>query len=145
MPWWAWIVVGAILLGSELAFIDAQFFLVFFGTAALLVGLLGLGGVVMPDWLQWLVFAVLSIASMVLFRKQLYDMLRKHSEHMDTGPAGEHVRVPVDLEPGASCRLEYRGTTWTAQNTSEHAIDANAQARIVNVDGLTLLIRPIKH
>ena len=31
MPWWAWIVVGAFLLASELALIDAQFYLVFFG------------------------------------------------------------------------------------------------------------------
>ena len=26
MAWWAWIVVGVMLLGSELAFIDAQFY-----------------------------------------------------------------------------------------------------------------------
>jgi len=29
MEWWAWIAVGAILLVSELAFVDAQFYLVF--------------------------------------------------------------------------------------------------------------------
>ena len=145
MPWWAWIVVGAFLLGSELAFIDAQFYLVFCGTAALLVGLVGLGGIAMPDWLQWIVFAILSVASLVLFRKRIYDTLRKQTAHMDTGIMGEHVVVPIELAPGASCRVEYRGSTWTAQNTGEHAIAADAQARIVNVDGLTLQIRPIKH
>ena len=144
MPWWAWIVVGAFLLGSELSFIDAQFYLVFVGTAALLVGLLGLGGVWMPDWLQWLSFAILSIASMVLFRRQLYDLTRRHNEHVDIGPAGEHVVVPTELEPGASCRVEFRGSTWTAQNTGDRPITANAQARIVNVDGLTLQVRPLK-
>jgi membrane protein implicated in regulation of membrane protease activity len=44
MQWWAWIAVGAILLGSELGFVDAQFYLVFVGAAALLVGVLDLGG-----------------------------------------------------------------------------------------------------
>jgi len=35
MHWWAWIAVGAILLGSELAFIDAQFYMVFVGARGL--------------------------------------------------------------------------------------------------------------
>ena len=145
MPWWAWMVIGAILLGSELAFIDAQFYLVFCGTAALVVGMLGLAGLVMPDWLQWLLFAALSIASLVFFRRQVYGLLRKHHEHMATGPAGEVVTVPIELQPGASCRVEYRGSTWTAQNDSDQTLPPDSQARIVNVDGLTLLIRSIKH
>ena len=44
MHWWAWIAVGAVLLGSELAFIDAQFYLVFVGASALVVGFLELIG-----------------------------------------------------------------------------------------------------
>ncbi len=142
MPWWAWIVVGAILLGSELAFIEAQFYLVFFGAAALVVGMIGLGGVALPEWSQWLIFALLSIASMVFFRRKLYDMLRKHTDPMHSGPAGEEVTVTIDLAPGASCRVDYRGSTWTAQNNSEHTISADSRARIVRVDGLTLQIRP---
>ena len=145
MPWWAWIVVGAILLGSELAFIDAQFYLVFFGVAALIVGALGLSGIVIPEWSQWLVFAVLSIASLVFFRRKMYDLLRSHTETMHSGPQGETVSVPSELAPGASCRLEYRGSTWTAKNVGTHAIDTEAHARIVSVDGLTLHIRSAKH
>ena len=44
MHWWVWIVIGAILLGSELAFVEAQFYLVFLGAAALVVGLLDFAG-----------------------------------------------------------------------------------------------------
>jgi len=32
MPWWGWIIFGALLLGSELMFIDAAFYLVFIST-----------------------------------------------------------------------------------------------------------------
>jgi inner membrane protein len=145
MPWWAWIVIGAILLGSELAFIDAQFYLVFFGVAAFIVGALGLSGIVIPEWSQWLVFALLSVASLVFFRRKMYDMLRSHTETMHSGPQGENVNVPLELAVGASCRLEYRGSTWTAKNVGTHAIDTDAPARIVSVDGLTLHIRSIKH
>jgi membrane protein implicated in regulation of membrane protease activity len=145
MAWWAWMVVGAILLGSELAFIDAQFYLVFFGVAALLVGSLGLGGIGIPEWSQWLVFALLSIGSLVFFRRKMYDLLRSNTATMQSGPTGEMVVVPSELPSGASCRLEYRGSTWTAKNIGAHAIDAEAHARIVSVDGLTLEIRSTKH
>ena len=33
MPWWGWIVVGAVLLGAELLLIDAEFYFVFLGVA----------------------------------------------------------------------------------------------------------------
>ena len=39
MTWWGWIIAGAILLGAELTFVNAQFYLVFIGSAAILVGL----------------------------------------------------------------------------------------------------------
>lgn len=144
MPWWVWVVVGAILLGAELTLVDAQFYLVFVGTAAILVGMIGLGGIDLPDWLQWAIFAALSIASMVLFRRQLYDILRSDNTQIQSGPAGEEVTVPIDLAAGASCRLEYRGSTWTAQNHSDALIAAGSPARIVRVDGLTLQIQARK-
>jgi membrane protein implicated in regulation of membrane protease activity len=40
MSWWGWVIGGAVLLGAELAFVDAQFYLVFVGSAALVVGLI---------------------------------------------------------------------------------------------------------
>ena len=51
MQWWAWIAVGAILLGSELAFVDAQFYLVIVGGSALVVGMLGAVGLSLAVWL----------------------------------------------------------------------------------------------
>jgi membrane protein implicated in regulation of membrane protease activity len=141
MPWWVWTVVGTILLGAELTFVDAQFYLVFIGTAALLVGMVGLGGIDLPEWLQWLAFAGLSLASMLLFRRRLYDVLRTHTKNVQSGPAGEEVVVPIDLGSRESCRLEHRGSTWTAQNVGDQTLAAGTRARIVRVDGLTLQIQ----
>ena len=50
MPWWGWMIVGAILLGAELMVIDAQFYLVFLGLAAMAVGLADLTGVGGPQF-----------------------------------------------------------------------------------------------
>jgi membrane protein implicated in regulation of membrane protease activity len=143
MPWWAWFVIGAFLLGAELLLIDAQFYLVFIGAAALLVGALGLGGIVLPEWLQWLVFAGSAIASMLLFRKKLYELLRRAPGILASADSGEQVWVPVDLAPGDSCRVEYRGSTWTARNTGDRPIGADTPAKIVEVEGLTLQIQAV--
>ena len=39
MTWWGWMVLGAVLFGAELFAVDAQFFLVFLGLSAAIVGL----------------------------------------------------------------------------------------------------------
>ena len=42
MTWWAWMILGAVLFGAELFAIDAQFYLVFLGVSAAIVGLVAL-------------------------------------------------------------------------------------------------------
>ena len=64
MTWWSWMVLGAILLGAELFAIDAQFYLVFLGVSAALVGLAALLGIEMAEWVQWTTFAVSSMQPM---------------------------------------------------------------------------------
>ena len=140
MLWWAWIAVGAILLGSELAFIDAQFYLVFVGASALVVGFVQAAGAAFAPWLQWLLFAALAVFSMITFRRRIYDRMRRGLPAMKSGPAGEIVTLPAALSPGESCRLEYRGSSWTATNGGPSPIAAGAKARIQRVDGLTLVL-----
>ena len=140
MQWWAWIAVGAILLGSELAFVDAQFYLVFVGTSAFIVGMLQLTGLGMPEWLQWLVFAALAATSVFTFRRRIYERMRRKLPAMKGGPAGEIITLPTELSPGETCRLEYRGGSWSAVNGGKAAIPAGAKARIDRVDGLTLVV-----
>jgi membrane protein implicated in regulation of membrane protease activity len=140
MQWWAWVAVGAILLGSELAFVDAQFYLVFVGAAALVVGFSQLAGAGAPVWLQWLIFATLASTSMLAFRGRIYERMRRGLPQMRSGPVGESVVMPVTLAPGAGCRLEFRGSSWGAVNGGHEAIAAGAKARIQRVDGLTLVV-----
>ncbi len=140
MQWWAWLAVGAILLGSELTFVDAQFYLVFIGGSAFVVGMLQLAGAGLADWLQWLVFALLAAVSLFAFRRRIYDLLRRKLPPLKGGPAGEVISLPADLPPGQTCRLEYRGSSWTATNGGNTVIAAGARARIDRVDGLTLVV-----
>jgi membrane protein implicated in regulation of membrane protease activity len=140
MEWWAWIAVGAILLVSEMAFVDAQFYLVFVGASALVVGFLDLSGLLPAVWMQWLSFAVLAVFSMVVFRRRIYDRMRRKLPPMKQGPAGESVVLPAALQPGETCRLEYCGSSWNALNGGESLIAAGQRARIDRVNGLTLVV-----
>jgi membrane protein implicated in regulation of membrane protease activity len=140
MEWWAWIAVGAILLVSEMAFVDAQFYLVFVGASALVVGFLDLAGWLPAVWMQWLLFAVLAVFSMVAFRQRIYDRMRRKLPAMKQGPAGESVVLPAALQPGETCRLEYCGSSWNALNGGKSLIAAGQRARIDRVNGLTLVV-----
>ena len=140
MTWWSWMILGAVLLGAELFAIDAQFFLVFLGISAALVGFLGLFGLVMPEWAQWMTFAALSLISFFTFRKSLYEKIRGGAIGFRETLAGNSVKVQTDLEPGAETRLDYRGTKWTARNVGTASIAAGSRATVVEVDGLTLRI-----
>jgi len=141
MQWWAWIAVGAILLGSELAFVDAQFYLVFVGASAFVVGVLDLAAFGLAEWLQWLIFALLAATSVFTFRRRIYERMRRGLPAMKGGPAGEMVTLPAALSAGETTRIEYRGGSWSVINGGKTAIAAGAQARIERVDGLTLVVR----
>ena len=139
MPWWAWLVFGIGLLGVEMFVIDAQFYLVFIGLSAAVVGLLGLAGIQLPEWAQWLIFSGLAIVAMLAFRRRLYELVRGRSGQVEERlTVGDRVVIISRLEPGQSERVEYRGTTWTARNTGSIAIEAGREAIIAHVDGLTL-------
>ncbi len=140
MPWWGWIIVGALLLGSELMVVDAAFYLVFIGVAAIITGLVLLGGAELALWMQWLLFAGLSIIAMVLFRGRLYQMLRGGATDYKSGPAGESLQLAETLEPGDSCRMNYRGTTWTVLNEGSTTIEKGDRVKIKRVDGLKLIV-----
>ena len=140
MTWWGWMILGAVILGAELFAIDAQFYLVFLGVSAALVGLAGMVGIAMPEWAQWTAFATLSLISFFTFRKSLYQKIRGGAVGFRAGLSGDTVDVDVELAPGDEARIEHRGSKWTARNTGSDTIAAGARAKVVKVDGLTLYV-----
>jgi hypothetical protein len=140
MPWWGWMGIGMLLLAAELFIIEADFYLVFLGVAAALTGLLGLAVPGMPPWLQWLAFAVLSLVLMVLFRKRVYRLLRREVADLPNDMLREQVALPAGLPVDGSCRVELRGSTWTARNVGAAPIAPGGKARVVAVEGITLKV-----
>jgi hypothetical protein len=138
MIWWGWMVIGVLLLGAELFIIQADFFLVFMGSAAILTGLLAFAAPTLPEWGQWLAFAALALVSMVFFRKRVYRMLRRDVPDLPNDMLREELQLPVGLPVDSSCRVELRGSTWTARNVGPVPIPPGVKVRVVGVDGITL-------
>ena len=142
MAWWGWMILGLFLLGSELLVVDVAFYLVFIGFAAIIVGIVGLLGVGLEPTMQWLLFSVLAIISMVMFRRRLYDKLRGSTPDYGDGLAGQRIIIDTRLEPGKSCRQNFRGTDWTIVNRGAVTIEPHSEVVIDRTEGLTIVITP---
>ena len=139
MPSWGWLVLGAIILISELI-VSTDFYLIFFSAAAVIVGLLGLSGVSIPVSAQWLLFASLSIGTLVLFRTRLRGKIKTREHDVDK-LEGEIAVATEPIAAGATGQAELRGSTWSARNTGEMNIHVGDRCRVERVDGLVLSIR----
>ena len=141
MTWWGWIIGGAILLGAELFFVNAQFYLVFVGSAAIITGLLT-AALAIPEWMQWAIFAVLAALCMVLFRSRVYRRFHRERDAAALGPVGKLITLRTALAAGDTCQLEYGGSYWTVFNDSDRGLVPGSRARIVRIQDLTLHVRP---
>jgi membrane protein implicated in regulation of membrane protease activity len=142
MSWWEWVIGGTLLLAAELTVVNAQFYLVFAGGAAVVTGLIVWLMPRLPDWSHWALFALIALLSLLAFRGRTYAYFQGHAPKVSTGPAGGVLTLPSALSPGASCRAEHQGSFWTVRNDTEAPLPAGARVRIAAVQGLTLLVRP---
>lgn len=141
MTWWLWVALGLVLGAIELA-TPGGFFILFFGVAAVVVGLVQLVGLDLPAWAQWLAFPVLSIVALRLFRRPLLARLQPAVADAVDSMVSE-VALPVTaIESGQHGRAELRGTTWSVRNVGDMAVSAGQRCRVVAVNNLQLDIRP---
>lgn len=140
MEWWHWIVLGSILFAAEIFAIEAQFYLVFAGLSAVLVGLLGLTPVDLPSWGQWAVFGLLSLVSMFSLRKTLHEKIHGNTPGYRVGLAGETLTIETPIDAGKSGRVSFRGTDWTVVNEGITSINSGERVQIERSEGLTLYV-----
>jgi membrane protein implicated in regulation of membrane protease activity len=141
MAWWIWVLGGLILLVLEVA-TPGGFFAVFFGAGAILVGVLKALGWDGPAWAEWLVFTILSLVALGLFRKPLMRRFnlsggKKTVDRME----GERALVTEEVAPGGVGKAEMRGTSWTARTAGESVLAKGQRCRVERVEGLTLWLR----
>jgi membrane protein implicated in regulation of membrane protease activity len=140
--WWHWLVLGLLLVLAELA-TAGGFYVIFFGVAALLVGVLAGFGLAGPLWAQLMLFSVTAVASLVVFRSRLLQWVQHDPQRPEIDTLVGEVGVASDeLAPGTVGKVEVRGTAWTARNTTSAPVNRGTRIRVVRVDGLTLDVEP---
>ncbi len=141
MAWWIWVLGGLVLLLAEVV-TPGGFFVIFFGAGAILVGALKGLGWSGPAWAEWLVFTVLSVASLALFREPL---MRRFNMKGDGKPvdqlAGERALVTEDVAPGGVGKAEMRGASWTARTSGTVALARGQRCLVERVEGLTIWLK----
>jgi inner membrane protein len=141
MLWWIWILLGFLLLLVELL-TPGGLYLLFFGVAAIVVGMLAGLTLAGPQWMQWLLFSCLSIVTLSLFRRPLLKRLRPATMGSEVDSlVGETAVVLEEMAAGAIGKVELRGSAWSAQNVSEFPMASGQRCKVERVDGLMLLVR----
>jgi inner membrane protein len=140
--WWHWFVFGLFLVLIELA-AAGGFYVIFFGCAAILVGLLASVGAAGSIGVQILLFSVLSVVSLVLFRSRLVRRFQGDPQAPAVDQLVGEIGVALeDLVPGAVGKVELRGTNWSARPSSGSTVVRGTRCRVTSVDGLTLSVEP---
>ena len=141
MEWWLWILLGVALLIVEVT-VDAAFYLLFIGLAAMLVGLAVLLGVAGPPLAEWLIFAGASLALLYLVRGRLRALfLKRQGGEVELVVGGRAVAV-TDMAPGAQGKATLRGAEWKARNLGPGRISAGESVRVAEVEQLVLGLKP---
>ena len=140
IEWWHWLALGLILVALELA-AAGGFYIIFFGVAAIAISVLDLLGLAGPVWVQLLLFSVLSVGSLMLFRNPFMRWMK-----LDAAPAdvdslvGETGVTKDEIPPGEIGRVELRGTSWSARNRGNETLTTGRRCVVVAVDRLMLVI-----
>jgi membrane protein implicated in regulation of membrane protease activity len=141
MEWWHWLVLGLILVALEMA-AAGGFYVIFFGIAALAIGGLHMLNAAGPVWFQFLLFSVLSVASLMLFRRPLLRMLQPEGAAEVDTLVGETAIPLGDIAPGAVGQAELRGSTWSARNLAAATVVRGQRCRVVRVEHLMIYLEP---
>lgn len=140
MIWWYWIFLGLALAGAEIVS-PGGFYLLFFGIAAVIVGALVGMEVVQADWLQWLLFSMLAVLSLLVLRSPLIRLTQGQPPQVMDSMVGESAILLEELQPGHTGKAELRGSTWSARNVGAVPLLSGQRVTVMKVDGLMLLVK----
>ena len=140
VEFWHWWVLGAVLMAIEV-FAPTTLFL-WTGISAGAVGVVLLVAGEMAWELQWLLFAVLSVLSVIAWRRYARlrptpsedPLLNRRAEQC----VGRLVTLEAPIVDGRG-KVDLEGATWTVQGED---LEAGVRVKVVGVDGLILKVEP---
>lgn len=136
-----WFLLGLVLFLLELA--TPGFFIFFFGLGAWVTALVCL--TLSPGTnLQILIFAAVSVLSLLGLRKAIQKKFfytrGTQSEDVEDEFTGKEAIAKTDFGGDKHGKVEFKGTTWTAESESE--IRKGQRVIITGKDSFKLLVQP---
>lgn len=138
-----WFIIGLVLFLLELVL--PGFVIFFFGVGAWITALLCL--IADPGInLQVVVFAVTSVLSLLALRKMIQKRFfyskEELSKEVEDEFSGKEAIALTDFEPGKTGKVEFKGTTWKAESSSE--IHEGERVIIKEKENFKLIVKPKK-
>lgn len=141
MEWWVWLLLGLFLVLLELL-TPGGFYILFFGIGAIVIGVLGSLNLAGPLWFQWLLFSVISVVALLLFRRPLLNLVQPVNRAQEVDSLiGETALALDDIQVGATGKAEMRGTSWSARNVGANMLTRGQRCKVERVEGLMLCVR----
>jgi membrane protein implicated in regulation of membrane protease activity len=140
MEWWVWILVGLLLLAGEIV-TPGGFYVLFFGVGALIVGALAGLNAAGPAWLQVVLFSVLSLVTLLLFREKLLKLTQSETRQNIDSLIGETAIASEDIPINSIGKAELRGTSWNARNIGDKSLSRGERCKVERLEGLTIFVR----
>lgn len=140
LEWWSWILLGLLLLLGEIV-TPGGFYIFFFGVGAVIVGVLSGFDFAGPLWFQIILFPVLSVLSLWLFREKLLQLTQGEPPQSIDSLIGETAVAVDKIVVNGVGKAEMRGTSWTARNIGDKPLARGERCKVERVEGLTLLLR----
>ncbi|HLN87182.1 MAG TPA: NfeD family protein [Candidatus Limnocylindrales bacterium] len=140
MEWWIWLLLGLLLLLAELV-TPGGFYIIFFGVGAIIVGILTGFQAAGPTWFQFILFSIVSLLSLWLFREKLLQLTRARSSETVDNLVGETAVLLEDILANGMGKAEMRGTAWNTRNVGDKPLARGQRCRVERVEGLTLFVR----
>lgn len=141
--WLIWVIISIVCLILELS--SGDFFILCFAIGAAVAAIIAACGLSLT-W-QIILFAVISILSLLLVRPALIKKLHKpHRERLSNAEAmiGQEGRVSETIEAGGYGRVAIDGDDWKALSADGSAIEKNTRVRVVKMDSIILTVEPIE-
>ncbi len=136
-----WLIAGIALIILEV--MTPGLISLFFGMAALTVALAA-WLLPMPQWVQWVLFSIASVSYILLLRKSLKRTFtgdKEVSAGLNDEFTGKLAIVVDPIAPAKPGRVEFCGSTWTAE--SDASVATGASVRILGKTNLTLKVQAV--
>ncbi len=140
MEWWIWILLGLLLLLAELL-TPGGFYIIFFGIGAVVVGVLAGFNAAGPLWFQFILFSILSVLTLWLFREKLLQLTQGERRENVDSLVGETAVATEEIHLNDVGKAELRGTSWNARNVGDKPLTRGQRCIVERVEGLTIFVR----